>query len=52
MALKIDLSCLPNGELPQEIMRRHEDEESTVGQLEMLLMMLKQLFWRETESER
>lgn len=60
MALKIDPSCLLNGELSQKIMRRLEmrnqqcelEMQCELEKLEMLLMMLKQLFWRETESER
>lgn len=49
LALKIEPSRLPNGELSQEIIWRLDDEESTMEQLEMLLMMLEVVVERDRE---
>lgn len=48
-ALKIEPSRLPNRELSQEIIWRLDDEESTMEQLEMLLMMLEVFVERDRE---
>lgn len=44
LALKIEPSRLPNGELSQEIMGRLHDEEPTMEQLEMLFNDVESCF--------